>query len=78
MAKESLKKVLNDWIQIDGKVSYEDVDQYCKANFYRIGTACRRLRQSESPNIIPILKKGYIIGWKFEEVIKPKQESLFS
>jgi hypothetical protein len=33
--------------------------------YYRIETADRRLRRSESPNIEPVMKDGYITSWKW-------------
>lgn len=70
----SLKKELNEWIKCEQFVSYNDVEVYCKENYYRIETATRRLRKSESPNVKAVFKKTYITGWKY--VAEPKQEVL--
>lgn len=67
--KNSLKEQLNFLIRVRGEVSYNEIKVMCEngkfGKYYRIETADRRLRKSESPNVEPIMEKGYIIAWKY-------------
>jgi len=64
--KTSLRKHLNDWIRQEGYVSYNQVREYCDIHYYRMETARRKLRPSDSPLVEAITKRGVIIGWKWK------------
>jgi hypothetical protein len=68
--KQSLKSQLNLLIRIRGEVSYSEIKWMCEngkfgGRKFRIETADRRLRRSESPNIEPVIKDGYITAWRW-------------
>lgn len=68
--KQSLKEKLNDLIREKGEVSYGEIAEIVSVWGYRLSTAERRLRQSESPNVEPIMGYSqrhteYIKGWKW-------------
>jgi len=72
-----LRKQLNSWIEKDGFVSFNDIRKFCEEGWngriYKVSTAERRLRQSESPMIEAVYsEKGYIQGYHFRK----KQEQL--
>jgi hypothetical protein len=67
--KQSLRQKLNDLIRSRGEVSYGELCQYVAELGYRVSTAERRLRHSESPDIEPVMKTSkrgtpYISGYK--------------
>lgn len=64
----SLHKELNLWIKREGYVSYQQVVDYCNAEHYKIESASRKLRRSQSPNIGSILKNGAIVGWCWDGI----------
>jgi hypothetical protein len=67
----SLKDKLNKWIQKKGEVKHEDVKFACENNFfgkkYKISTAERRLRPSESPEVETVERNGAIYLYKIKE-----------
>lgn len=65
----SLKSQLNQIIKDrkGGVVSINEVYQFCDKNFYKRSNAERRLRKSDSPNVRPVFKDGYIIGYRWAE-----------
>lgn len=68
MVKQSLRKKLNDYIKLRGEVSYNEIKSKVESNYfgkyYRMETAGRRLRKSESPDIEEVMKDGYILAYK--------------
>jgi len=72
----SLKERLNNWIKRDGFVPYQDIKDACESGIfgrkYRIGTAERRLRDSESPDIEKVEPRGFVEGYKWRGKIEPK------
>jgi hypothetical protein len=62
--KKSLKLRLNQLIQREGYLWLEELDLLCKKWRYKLATAERRLRPSESPNVEPIVHHGANIGFK--------------
>lgn len=87
---DSLWTLLNQTIRERGQISYGDLCQIVAEEGYKVETATRRLRKSESPNveaIRAISKRNteYIAGYKWvgtqekkEEVIPPSPNSLFT
>jgi len=69
MPKQSLRAQLNLLIRIRGEVPYDEVRWMCEngkfGKKFKIETADRRLRKSESPNVEPVLKDGYITAWRW-------------
>jgi hypothetical protein len=72
--KIPLKQRLNDYIKsYSGEiVSHNTIKELCKTWGYRESNAERRLRPSESPNIERVMKKGYIIGYRYEKEVVDK------
>jgi hypothetical protein len=66
--KNSLKAQLNFLIKSRGEISYQEIKEKCESGYfgkyYRITTAERRLRHSESPEVEAVEKNGYIISYK--------------
>ena len=66
-----LKKQLQDWIEKDGYVSFNDIRKFCEegwsGKFYKTSTAERRLRPSESPMIEPVENGNYIKGYRWKK-----------
>lgn len=64
----SLKSNLNQIIRdMNGEIfTITALEAYCKKAGYKLSNAERRLRPSESLDIIRVMKKGYIIGYKYE------------
>jgi|TARA_Y100000034_G_scaffold130247_1_gene188197 hypothetical protein len=60
-----LKKELTTWIRNQGEVSYKEIEEYCKENYYKVSNAERCLRPSSSPQIEAIKKKRYITGYRW-------------
>ena len=75
--KKSLRQQLNDLIRARGEVSYNEIKDKCESGYfgayYRITTAERRLRKSESPAIEAVIKDGYIKSYKLVEPIKYRE-----
>jgi len=65
----SLKKQLNNWIQREGYVSYNDIKKSCEdrsfGKYYRITTAERRLR--EIMLVSPVKEGGAVVGYQWIE-----------
>lgn len=66
----SLKTILNNLIKDRGEVPIEDIYKVCLEEGYKISNAERRLRKSESPNILGLEKKNkrgvkYIYAYKY-------------
>ena len=55
---DSLHKKLNALIELEGVVSYQKIANTTIAENYKVSTAERRLRKSESPCVKAITKKG--------------------
>ena len=80
----SLRKLLNDSIRQNGYLSINDIYKLTEDYGCKRSNAERRLRRSESPNITPVMKKGYIVGYKwgikdnsyFEKPKPPQKEKL--
>ncbi len=66
--KIGLRQKLNTLIKSrNGQVvTLQEIEFICKRDSYKLSNAERRLRASESPNVIPYKKDGAIIGyyWK--------------
>jgi hypothetical protein len=45
----SLHQKLNDWIEQEGHITLQQLEDYCHQNQYKLSNAERRLRPSESP-----------------------------
>lgn len=68
--KKSLKSQLNLLIRIRGEVPYDEIKFACEngrfgGKKFRMATAERRLRKSESPDIEPVIEQGYIKSYKW-------------
>lgn len=72
--KQSLKKQLNDLIRAKGQVEYNEIKRLCESGYfgkyYRMTTAERRLRKSESPDIEEVMQNGYILSYKAKNPIQ--------
>ena len=71
--KTSLRKQLNDLIRERTYVPYEEIVRYCMEYGAKISQAERRLRHSESPNVVPemaISKRGteFIKGYWWQNI----------
>ncbi len=67
--KNSLKEKLNSYIRVNGQVSYNTIKDLVEIGFfqkkYRMSTAERRLRESESPEVEAIVEGGAIKYYKW-------------
>lgn len=72
----SLKKNLNQIIKDrNGELfTITELEAYCKKAGYKLSNAERRLRPSESPEIERVFKKGYIIGYAYNQVSEKRIE----
>ena len=70
--KTSLKTKLNDLIKSrnGGIVTINEIEYLCKENQYKMSNAERRLRASESPNIVRVMKHGAIIGYRWKLAVQ--------
>jgi hypothetical protein len=72
--KNSIKEKLNSYIKLKGIVPYNEIKEKCETGYfgkyYRISTAERRLRPSESPDIEAIYQNGYIVSYKHKTPIQ--------
>ena len=63
-----LRTKLNQYIKIYGTVGYNEIKRLCETGYfgkyYRMTTAERRLRKSESLDIEEVMKDGYIIAYR--------------
>lgn len=66
----SLKANLNQIIKNRrGQIfTLQELEAYCHSAHYKLSNAERRLRASESPNIIPVYKGTAIIGYQWGAV----------
>lgn len=69
----SLKTELNQIIKERTYVPYEEIVRYCMEYGAKISQAERRLRKSDSPNVVPEMAKSrrntdYIKGYWWKEV----------
>ena len=76
--KLSLHQKLNDLIKFRGEILYSEIKQKCESGYfgkyYKISNLERRLRKSESPDIEPIIERGFIKSYKWiGEPIRYKQ-----
>lgn len=67
MNNMSLKSKLNNLIQSrnGGIVTINEVNKLCEQEHYKYSNAERRLRRSESPNVVPVFKGNAIVGYKW-------------
>lgn len=70
----SLKEKLNQLIKSRGYVSSAEIYEFCQREGMKLSNAERRLRKSESPDIIPVMAKSkrgtnYIQGYKYKKGI---------
>ena len=71
----SLKAELKKRIKEKGEISYNEVEDYCRMFNFKTSNAERRMREvCNEGEIEPVMKKGYICGWKVRE----EQMSLFA
>lgn len=68
----SLRQTLNNLIRERGYVPYEDIVRITLEEGYKLSNAERRLRQSESPMVIPVMGKSrrgtdYIKGYQWKK-----------
>lgn len=74
----SLKSKLQEWIIRDKYVLHRDIKFACEnqhfGRYYKIGTAERRLRSSDSPMIEPDIVNGSIKGYKLSEDYQEMQK----
>ena len=78
--KISLRQKLNDFIKQRGQVSYDEIKRLCETgyfgSYYRMATAERRMRPSESPDIEPIIEGGYIKAYKHLKPIEWEERAV--
>jgi len=85
MRRDGLKIRLNDLIRREQYISYQDLVLKCQEWRYKLATAERRLRRSESSNVETVIDHGAITGYKWHGVKLPpltiskpiKQDQLF-
>jgi len=64
-----LKQKLNEIIKSRGEITVAEMEQICRDLGYKVSNGERRLRKSESPNVISIPnKKGATIAYRWEGV----------
>jgi hypothetical protein len=78
----SLHKTLNNLIRERGYVSYEEIVRITLEEGYKPSNAERRLRQSESPLVIPVMAKSrrgtdYIKGYKWKQGIDYTKDNIY-
>lgn len=64
--KSNLNQIIKD--RNGGIYSINELEAYCKKVPCKLASAERKLRPSESPNLERVMKKGYIIGYKYKEI----------
>lgn len=78
--EDSLWTILNNYIKERGQITYGELCQKVAEEGYKVETATRRLRKSESPNVEAIRANSkrnteYISGYKWiGEPETPKEE----
>ncbi len=85
--RNSLTNKLTEWIQQEGKMTYQEVSWACwvgrNGRFgrkYKLETATRRLRELTeerhpryNPNITILEERGIVIGWAWNGVVPEKK-----
>lgn len=68
----SLKKQLTNLIKSRGEITYFELKDMLEAGafgkVFKTSTMQRKLRESESPMIESLYKKGCVVGYKFKEI----------
>ncbi len=61
----SLKTKLHTLLKNNGYISLQELENFCHQEHYKLATAERILRPSESPLIQRVMKSGAIIGYSY-------------
>lgn len=65
--KESLKTKLHNAIKQQGSLTYYEVEKLCHQWGYKVETASRQLRQSQSPQVRSVMKNGAVVRYEWKE-----------
>ena len=62
----SIREELNQIIKERGRISFDEVEAWCKFKGHKTDTARRKLEPDQSPNVEAIYSpKGAVVGWKY-------------
>lgn len=69
-SKKGLKTRLHEVIKSQGSITYSELETLCHQWGYKVATAERALRRSQSPQIERIKKNGSIVAYRWFNAIQ--------